>query len=464
MMLQLIPGQHIHFVGIGGFGLSAIARLLLEQGFQISGSDMARNSRIDALVKDGATIYYGHDAAYVGEAELVVMSSAIPDTNIEILTALAENVPVYKRADILETIMKGHLNIAVAGTHGKTTTSAMIAHVLTEADQSPTYLVGGILMNTGTNAKLGNGDAFIIEADEYDNMFHGLRPDIEVITNVEYDHPDFFQSPREMVQSFSHFIGILPEDGLLVACVDDPIASIFARNRIIVHLPTVTYGINNSNADWRAVNIKSNGRAITFDVIQNDETLGSVSLQVPGRHNVLNALATLIVAEEQGVPFDQASQALSNFKGTSRRFEIRGEVDDIIVIDDYAHHPTAIKATIHATRERFPEHKIWAIWQPHTYTRTKMLGTAYLHAFDSADVVLVTDIYASREKPIPGVNSKILVDAMTHPRARYTPSFDDVLRFLHSAIQAPAVVLIMSAGDAPEIGEQFLSDLQGDDA
>lgn len=453
--MQLVPGQHLHLVGIGGAGLSAIARILLQQGFMISGSDRNPGPVTEALRREGATIYKGHDPVYVVGAEMVIVSSAIPRDHIEILAARAQGIPVYKRADIIAAIMSGHLGIAIAGTHGKTTTTAMTTHILMEVGKSPSYIIGGTLRKTGANAGIGSGKIFIIEADEYDNMFHGLRPQIEVITNVEYDHPDFFRSPNAVVDAFSHFVGLLPNDGLLVACADDPTALIFSKNRFIVDLPTMTYGIDNTQATWKASNIRY-GERTTFDVSIEDRKVCSAELLLPGRHNVLNALAALIVADNQGVPLADAVAALATFEGTGRRFEARGEVGGVLVIDDYAHHPTEINVTLQAARQRYPDRALWAIWQPHTYSRTRKLLDTYLTAFNSAQHVLVTDIYAAREKPIPGFTCEEVVSSIRHPDARFTPSFDDALAILEQEVQAPAVIVILSAGDAPRIGEMYL--------
>ncbi len=455
--MNLVPGQHIHLIGIGGFGMSAIARVLLQQGFMVSGSDRKPNALTAALRRDGATIYRGHDPVYVVGAELVIVSSAIPIDNIEVMAALAQEIPVYKRADVIAAIMAGHIGIAIAGAHGKTTTTAMTTHVLMETGHRPSYIIGGILRNTGNNADIDTGRVFVIEADEYDNMFHGIRPQVEVITNVEWDHPDFFHTPREMVESFSHFVGLLPNDGLLVVCADDPTALIFGENRIVVDLPTATYGIDHPQATWRAENLRLNAnRHPVFEVVHQGRRLGMVELRVPGRHNVLNALAALIVADSQGVPFSDAARAIGAFEGTGRRFELRGEIDGVAVIDDYAHHPTEIQTTLAAARQTYPERRIWAVWQPHTYSRTQKLMDGFLTAFKAADHVLVTDIFASREQPIPGVSSAELVAAMRHPDARHTPDLDDAIDLLDAEVRAPAVVLVMSAGDGTKISEGFL--------
>jgi len=457
--VHLVPGQHIHLVGIGGFGLSAIARVLLQQGYIVSGSDKARNALVLGLEREGAIIYDGHNPRYVEGAEMLIVSSAIPAEHTEIMAAHELGIPVYKRSDIIAAIMAGQHAIAIAGTHGKTTTTAMTTHILLETNQRPSYIIGGILRNSGTNASIGTGDAFVIEADEYDNMFLGLRPQVEVVTNVEYDHPDFFPTPNSMIDAFSRFVGLLPQNGLLIVCVDDPTAAIFGRNRLVARLPVATYGIENQLAMWQAVNVRvDSGGFNTFDVIHDGRQMGTVQLALPGDHNVQNGLAALIAAHSQSVPFNEAARALKTFQGTGRRFEVRGETDGVVVIDDYAHHPTAIEATLKAVRSRFPQHEVWAVWQPHTYSRTQRLFERYLSAFDPAyaDHVLITDIFAAREMPISGVNSAGVVAALAHPDAHHTPKLLDAVNLLEAQVQGPAVIIIMSAGDAPIIGVEFL--------
>ncbi|MEO0598269.1 MAG: UDP-N-acetylmuramate--L-alanine ligase [Chloroflexota bacterium] len=458
---RLIPGQHIHIIGIGGTGLSAIARVLLLRGFQITGSDLHTNAKTDKLQELGATIYRGHDAAQVMGAEIIIRSSAIKDDHVEVLSAKAQRIPVYKRFDIMSAIMDGSTPIAIAGTHGKTTTSSMTTHVLLETGQSPSYIVGGVLANTGHNADVGNGEAFVIEADEYDNMFHGLRPQVEVITSVEYDHPDFFRTPNQMVESFSHFVGLLADEGLLIACADDPTATIFARNRLIVHLPTTTYGIA-LPADWNATNIRYENDMTLYDVIVDEKNLGTVRLPVPGKHNILNSLAALIVADHQGVSFRDAADALATFKGAGRRFDILAEVNEVVIVDDYAHHPSAVRATVDAARQRYPEHDLWVIWQPHTFTRTRTLWEDYLRSFGDADHVIVTDIFPSREKAedFPDVTADKFVAELFHERKFHISEFEDAVTILHHNVTSPAVVLTLSAGDAPIISKKYLHHLQ----
>jgi UDP-N-acetylmuramate--alanine ligase len=464
-MVHLIPGQHIHFVGIGGFGLSAIARVLLQQGYAISGSDRTKNALTEALAKEGATVYEGHAASHIHGAEMLVISSAIPPNHVEVLAAKQQGVPVYKRSDIIGALMVGHQVIAVAGTHGKTTTTGMVTHVLLKAGIDPSYIVGGVMRSTGDNAHAGSGKPFVIEADEYDYMFLGLRPNIAVINNVEYDHPDFFKTKESLVDAFRRFSQLVPQDGMMIACADDPMAKLLAQDCARRKIFTVTFGFSSEDATWTAGNLHTTPDGMSaFDVVRGGKLLGTVKLQLPGRHNALNALVALIVADGEGIAFAAAAESLASFGGTGRRFELRGEVDTpqgkIAVIDDYAHHPTAIQVTLEAARARYPGRAVWAVWQPHTYTRTKALMADYAKAFGSADHVLVTDIYAAREAPLPGVNSAEVVIVMEHDGVRYTPRLEDTLVALAQGVKAPAVIVVMSAGDATRVSTEYLAWLQ----
>lgn len=461
-MPRLIPGQHIHIVGIGGFGMSALARVLLQQGYYVSGSDRRLNALTQALEQMGASIYKTEDAQNVMGAEMVLATSAAQPDHVELAMARALNIPVYKRSDVIADIMSGQVSIGVAGTHGKTTTTSMVVHILMETQQNPSYIIGGVLRNTGQNAGVGAGKAFVIEADEYDYMFLGLRPDVAVVTNIEYDHPDFFKTPNDMTRAFNQFVDLLPPDGVLIAGADSPTAAILAQNRLVAGLPVITFGARNPQASWRATNIHIDEDYQTvFEVMREGESLGTVRLQLPGEYNVLNAMAALIVADQQGVPFTEAARALASFQGAGRRFHARGEVGGVLVIDDYAHHPTAIRACLEAAKQRFPTRKLWAVWQPHTYSRTQALWDGYVAAFEAADHVLLTDIYAAREDPVPGVSAAELAAAIRHDDVHHTPSLDDAVQYLLQHVEPPAVVLIMSAGDAPLIGVNYLKLRQG---
>jgi UDP-N-acetylmuramate--alanine ligase len=452
----LKPGQHIHIVGIGGSGMSAIARVLLQKGFTVSGSDRSANDLTRSLAKQGVRIYEGHAAANVSGADAVIITSAVQPSHVEVVAARSHDIPTYKRADIIAELMDGQVGIAIAGTHGKTTTTSMTTHILLETLREPSYIIGGVLRSTGHNAAYGKGAAFVIEADEYDHMFLGLRPQVAVITSIEWDHPDFFPTPKAMTAAFRRFARLLPDDGTLIACADDAGALEIALYRRAEGGRTLLYSAVAPEADWRAAAVIITQTETRFAVWHNGEVLGEVRLRVPGRHNVLNALAAIAAAHTQGVGFAASAAALATFEGAGRRFEVRGEKAGVVVIDDYAHHPTAIRVTLAAAKARYPDRAIWAVWQPHTFSRTQSLFDEYLTAFADADHVLVTDIYAAREQPRDGVTSAALVDAMTHPDARHTPTFAATVEALLRDVTAPAAILIMSAGDAPEIGIEYL--------
>jgi UDP-N-acetylmuramate--alanine ligase len=462
--MKLKVGQHIHLVGIGGSGLSAIARILLGQGYKVSGSDRSLNSLTEALARDGATIYEGHDASYIKGADALIITSAVKPDHIEVTAAREQGIPVYKRQDIIADLMEGKTVIAVAGTKGKTTTTSMIVHILRECGLDPSYIVGGILGNTGTNAGVGTGNIFVVEADEYDNMFLGLKPDIAVITNIEWDHPDFFASEEALFESFRQFLNLIPDNGAVVFYSDHPkthyLVFDFLKQKPMKY--ATTYGDRDDFADVGAQEVRLEGQHTRFSVIMNAKGLwakvADVRLNLPGRHNIQNALAACIVANllSIGPSFPKAATALESFKSTARRFEIRADVGEIAVVDDYAHNPMSIRAVLEAARQRYPGRTIWAVWQPHTFSRTQALMPDYVKAFDAADHVLVTDIYAARESPIEGVTSAAVVKAMKHPDARHTATFEDTVKVLSAEVKAPAVILIMSAGDAPQIGIEYL--------
>lgn len=450
------PPAHIHFVGIGGVGLSGIARVLLERGYTISGSDRSASSYTDALARDGATVFIGHDAAHIHDKQpdMVIISSAIRG-NPEVDAAHTLGIPVVKRLDMIADIMAGQRVIAVAGSHGKSSTTALIAHVLRESGHDPGYLVGGILKSSGTNAAAGTGDWFVIEADEYDYMFLGLRPDIAVVTNIEWDHPDFFPSAEHFHDAFARFAALLPEDGLLVTCADDAGArrlnATFAEQ-----VETMTYGISHQEASWSADGLVIDETGSTFEVRYYGQGQGRARLTIPGRVNVLNALAAVAVCTRVGVSPTDILFALESFTGVGRRFDVLGEVNGIAVVDDYAHNPSKIRAALQAARGRYPDREIWAVWQPHTFSRTQTFLDKYATAFSAADHVLVTEIYASREQPVAGVTGATTAAAIQHPDARFAPDFEHALDILLREAQSPGAIIVMSAGDANWIGHEFL--------
>jgi UDP-N-acetylmuramate--alanine ligase len=458
----------VHFIGIGGSGLSAIARLLLESGYVITGSDREMTSFATDLQKAGATVNVGHDPENISGADWVVRSSAIPDDNPEVIAAHQAGIPVYKRSDFLGRLMDKKVGIAIAGTHGKTTTTAMIAWALTEAGSDPSFIVGSVMLNLGVNAHAGQGNTFVIEADEYDHMFLGLKPRIEVITNLEHDHPDCFPTIEELLQAFNSFVDLLPIDGTLIVSADDPgTASLVTRarnaNKEVIAYTTKDEQTLNSPKWIRARSISPNQfGGFSFEATSNLEAELenlTVDLQVPGEHNVSNALAVLAVISILGLSPKQAAEALNSFEGTGRRFEIRGEANGILLIDDYAHHPSEIRATLAGARARYPQNRIWAVWQPHTYSRAKALFHEFSRAFKDADEVVVSEVYAARE-PRQEFSSAEVVNAMSHPSVKFISSLEEITAYLLKNIQTGDVILVLSAGDADWISQEVLTRLQ----
>ena len=459
---------HVHFVGIGGSGLSAIARLLLESGYTVSGSDRALTPFAEDVRKAGATVYVGHHPRNLNGVDWVVRSSAIADDNPEVESARQTGIPVYKRADFLGRLMEEKTGIAIAGTHGKTTTTAMTALVLTKLDRDPSFIVGGVMSDLGVNAHAGTGSTFVIEADEYDRMFLGLKPQIAVITSIDHDHPDCFPTLESMYEAFEQFVNLLPEDGTLIACAEDPGAAALIPQARRAGRNVVSYGVQgdltiNTPLWIRARDIQVNSRGgfdftATTNIESKTSTSVNVSLQVPGEHNVLNALAVLAIVSVLGLSRRKAAQALGEFTGTSRRFELRGVVNDIHVFDDYAHHPTEIRATLAGARARFPEARIWAVWQPHTYSRTRTLFLDFARAFHDADEVIVTEVYAARE-PKEEFTSAEIVSAMPHRSARYIKALHKVTDHLLKHLQPGDVVIVLSAGDADQVCADVLKGL-----
>jgi UDP-N-acetylmuramate--alanine ligase len=452
----------VHLIGIGGSGMSAIARLLLESGFSVSGSDRHTSSVLESLAKAGALVFVGHNPENVAGASLVVRSSAIPDDNVEVQAALEANIPVLKRAEFLGSLMDERTGIAVAGTHGKTTTTAMVAWMLSSLGQDPSYIIGSDSRNLGTNARAGKGSAFVIEADEYDRMFLGLKPKIAIITNVEYDHPDFYLAEEDYFQVFSEFASTLEEDGVLLVCGDDTGASRLLQEAASHGVRAFVYGICDSGYDYYASGMAHNPvGGLTFEVlIRRQADPVRIALQVPGEHNVRNCLAALAVADQLGLPPNEAARSLSAFKGTGRRFEILGEENGIAVIDDYAHHPTEIRATLSAARARFPGRQLWVVWQPHTYSRTRSLFEDFASAFVEANHVVVTEVYAAREPVTADFSALQVVQAMGHPDAYFIPDLTQTTAFLLTHLDQGDVLLVLSAGDADQVSAQVLAALK----
>ncbi len=454
-----VPHKRVHLVGVGGAGLSAIARVLLEQGSEVSGSDLVMSPVAEALARDGARVFEGHAAENVDGADVVLVSSAVPEDNVEIQAAQAAGIPVVGRPAFLGQLMEGKRGIAVAGTHGKTTTTAMIASILLAAGRDPTFVVGGVLAGLETNARAGAGSLFVVEADEYDCTFLSLSPEVAVVTNVEHDHPDCYPTFDDFRAAFEEFVGLVPERGLLVVCWDDPVAREIGERRADA-TPVTFFGLG-EGAAWRAEEISPNfAGGVDFLAIREGETMGLVRLRIPGAHNASNAMAALAVSDYLQVPFRVAREALTEFYGVARRFEVKGEADGVVVVDDYAHHPTEIRATLRAAVGRFPERRIWAVWQPHTYTRTKELLTEFAASFGDADEVIVLPIYAARETDSLGVSAARVVEAMDHRGVRAARSMEEALTWLGTEVRPGDVVLTLGAGDGHLVGDWLLEVLE----
>jgi UDP-N-acetylmuramate--alanine ligase len=463
---------HVHFIGIGGTGLSAIARLLQESGETVTGSDMQPSTFVDDLREIGITVYIGHKAEQIAGAELIVRSSAIPDQNPEVVAAREAGIPVYKRSDYLGSLMEDKIGIAIAGTHGKTSTTAMMAWTLTELGEAPSFIVGSTINGMGVNAHAGTGKTFVIEADEYDRMFLGLKPIIGIVTNLEHDHPDIYPTAKSFEQAFVDFIHLIPPQGALIVCGDDKNAASLLEKGQEMGIDTLSYGFSDqlsvaSNQWLVAEDLKPNtlgGYGCTVNIRQRqscqpfEAPAFELSLQVPGKHNVLNALAVLSVIHQLDLSLEDAADALGRFSGTGRRFELLGEQNGVHVYDDYAHHPTEIRATLAAARARHPQARIWAVWQPHTYSRTQLLFDEFAQAFGDADKVIATEVYKSRE-PEQDFSSAQVVDAMQHPSAKFISELEETSNYLIESLVKNDVLLVLSAGDATEISQAVLNAL-----
>lgn len=447
---------HVHFIGIGGISMSGLAEILLEEGFTISGSDAKQSALTDSLAQKGATIYIGQKASNLSiRPALVVYTAAIREDNEEFKAAVDAGIPMLSRAELLGQIMDNYeKSIAVAGTHGKTTTTSMISQILLVAKADPTISVGGILEAIGGNIRVGGSEVFITEACEYTNSFLHFHPKYSIITSVEAEHLDFFKDIDDIRRSFHEFAGNTAHDGVLI--INDQIA---ALDQITNNLScsVTTYGLC-ENDDFYAKNITYNDHACgTYTLMHKTEDLGTVSLSVPGRHNVSNSLAAIALCLNLGLPLDVIKKGLLQFGGTKRRFEYKGTKNGITVIDDYAHHPTEVAATLTAARN-YPHGRIICVFQPHTYSRTKAFLSDFARVLSMADIVVLADIYAAREKNTIGISSKDLLAELQKngQESYYFPSFDEIEKFLSEKCINNDLLITMGAGDVYLIGEHLL--------
>ena len=435
--------------------MSAIARVLFERGEIVSGSDRAASAYSEALERLGVRVVYGHFPANVIGADLVLASSAVPDANPELAAARERGIPVVRRTEFLGELTAGYRTTAIAGTHGKTTTTALVAWILESAGRSPSFIVGGIIQNLGTNARTGSGRDFVIEADEYDRTFLGLQPDVAIVTNVEHDHPDCYPTPESFQDAFQRFVSQVREH--LIVCLDNPGAASLEHAGVA----RTTYGWN-PDADWRPEKLTPNEiGGLDFFAQRTGRSVGRIRSQLPGEHNALNILAAIAAASYFDVPFEVIQGAVEGFRGTGRRFEIMGVAAGVAVIDDFAHHPTEVRATLAAARQRFPQGRIWAVFQPHTYSRTRTLLSSLTQSFKDADHVLVTEVFAAREHLDLSISGKVLSEVIEHEDVGFVADFDEAADRLVQGARAGDAIVIMSAGDANQIGRMVLDRLGG---
>ncbi|NUQ81325.1 MAG: UDP-N-acetylmuramate--L-alanine ligase [Bacteroidetes bacterium] len=449
--------RRLHFIGIGGIGMSGIAEILLNKGFQVTGSDLSSSGITDNLASLGATIFNGHKASHVHGADAVVYTSALQPDNPELVEAQRLKIPVIRRAEMLAELMRMKSGIGIAGTHGKTTTTSMVGMVLTEGQLDPTVIVGGVVNNFNSNAKVGQGDFIVVEADEFDRSFLKLTATIAVITNIEEEHLDIYTTGLAEIQdAFVQFANTVPFYGLVVCCLDEPhVQSILPR----ISRRVLTYGFSNQ-ADLRAFDVEVDGATTTFRVEYRKKELGSIKLQLPGMHNVKNALAAIGVGLELEVPFPSIAAGLEKLGGIGRRFQIRYD-KDFMVVDDYAHHPSEVAATLRAAKSGWKNRRIVSVFQPHLYSRTRDFHEEFGRVFLESDVVLVTDVYGSRETPIEGVTAALVVDSASmfgHRQIRHVPKAD-LISTVQSVCEPGDVLIFMGAGDISKLCANWVAGL-----
>ena len=451
--------RRIHFVGVGGIGMSGIAEVMLDMGYQVSGSDLRLSGVTQRLASLGAMVVEGHSKGNVGEVDVVVISSAVKEDNPEVLAARERKIPIIRRAEMLAELMRMKYGIAISGTHGKTTTTSMIGLVLSRAGFDPTIIVGGIVKSIGSNAQVGQGEYLVAEADEFDRSFLKLTPTIAVVTTIEAEHLDCYKDLEEIKKAFAEFANKVPFYGSVALCLDEKgVQAILPR----IEKRYITYGLS-SAADVQAREMVFKGLATEYEAYAKGERLGRVTLKVPGVHHVKNSLAAIVVGMELEVPFKDLAESLSGFSGVYRRFEIKGEKNGVTVVDDYGHHPTEIEATLRAAKEGFGR-RVVAVFQPHLFSRTRDFHREFGSAFYQADVLVVTDVYPAREQPIAGVTGEMVAKAAKefgHRDVHYVEDKNAVAEFLEGIVKSGDMLITLGAGDVYKIGEKFLNKVKG---
>ena len=461
--VEAIP-QRVHLVGAGGIHMSAIAQILRARGHTVSGSDLHLTPLTERLERLGVNVSRGHDAAHIGDAEMVIYTSAAHEDNPELVEARRRGLPTLKRAQMVARLMEGKRSIAVAGSHGKTTTSSLIAFILSQAGRSPTFMLGGEMIGLDTNAMAGEGPDFVVEADEFDAAFLNYHPDIALVTNVEPDHLDFYGSYERLKDAFRQFLSQVQPNGYIVACREDPALQAILPEAIggdvnpPVHV--VSYGLDPS-AEWRAEDILSKGvDGYTFVVKCGEEVYATFETRLPGIHNVSNALGAIAVGSILGLPVETVQRSVAEFRGVRRRFQHLGEAAGVTIIDDYAHHPTEVRATLAAARERFPGRRLVCLFQPHTYSRTQYLLDGFRTCFANCDVLLIAETYAAREEPTAGMTAQQLAEEVTEPPARYAGDLEQSAAAVAAMLEPGDVFFAIGAGDIEKVGPTVLETLE----
>jgi len=457
--MNFLRVKRLHFVGIGGIGMCGLAELLKSVGLEVTGSDLSLGETTERLTSLGIVVHQGHRAENMSGADVVVYSSAVKETNPEVAAARSAGIPVIKRAEMLAEVMRVKRGIAIAGTHGKTTTTSMTGAILMAAGLDPTIIVGGRMREVGT-ARLGHGEYLVAEADEFDRSFLALSPMLAVVNNIDLEHLDTYRDLADIQETFARFARSVPFFGAAILGLDDPNVQ---EIRPLVSRRVVTFGLT-PQADVTVRDLALERAGSRFVVTAGRDFMGPIALRVPGLHNVKNALGALAVARELSIPFGIAARALEAFAGVIRRFEKKGEKGGVVVIDDYAHHPTEVTATLAAARQSYPDRRLVALFQPHLYSRTKDFATAFGAAFLNADVLLVTPVYGSREAPREGVTGALVADAATargHRAARYLSDRAEILPALDAELKDGDLLLTMGAGDVNRFGEDFLRKEEG---
>jgi UDP-N-acetylmuramate--alanine ligase len=458
--IDQLRGKRVHFIGIGGAGMSGIAKIMLSQGIEVSGSDVKDSTVTENLRTMGATIVIGHNAENVAGVDLLVLSTAIPANNPERAAALDLGIPTMARAQALALLMNGRRSVAVAGTHGKTTTTSMLTVALQSAGLDPSFAIGGMINASGVNAYFGSGDIFVAEADESDGSFLAYKPLGAIITNIELDHVDHFADLESIYGLFEEFIGSIAPNGFLVACGDDPgvrelLKRIKAQGRDDLTITTYGEGEN----DWQIARIALEAQSSVARILHNGKVIGELELQVPGHHNLLNALAALAASDALDNPARSILDGLATFTGSRRRFELKGEVGGVRVVDDYGHHPTEIRVTLETARRYAGTGRLIVIFQPHRYSRTQAFATEFAQALDLADEVYLLEVYAASEEPIPGVSSLLISSQMQSSKVHYEPSMVAVVEAVTASAKENDLIMTMGAGDVSSLAPVILKSL-----